>query len=119
MHGLLAVASEVLEDRPTSRVRESLEKIVRYGLRSLHEITITIRLWIVNTFFSKSCWAESRSRSAARAQPASRLVNFAALENPLFILERPSAASGSKSSPPHTLVFAPPTSYHCSDENLV
>ena len=27
-------------------------------------------LWIVNTFFSESCWAEPRSRSAARAQPA-------------------------------------------------
>jgi hypothetical protein len=51
MHGLLAVASQVLEDRPARRIRERLENIVCDHLGRLHDRIITIRLWIVNTFF--------------------------------------------------------------------
>src|ERR1700733_16183345 len=102
MHGLLAVASEVLEDPATRRVRERLEKIVGYGLRSLHgrnhnHVVMDCQYFFFGVVLGRTPLAVSRSRTA----------------------RFPSAASGSKSSPPHTLVFAPPTSYDCSDENLV
>src|SRR6202790_786396 len=41
--GLLAVADQALEDRPTGRVAKGLENIVR---RSVHVGIITMRLWI-------------------------------------------------------------------------
>src|ERR1700722_2922207 len=68
MHGLFPVAGQVLEDRPARRIRERLEKIVRYGLRFLHDGNITIRLLVVNTFFRDHFGPKqivgSRSRAA-------------------------------------------------------
>lgn len=48
VNGLLAVASESLEDGPASRIGEGLEETV-CGVR--HGKTITERLWIVNSKF--------------------------------------------------------------------
>jgi len=45
MHGLLALAGQVFEDRPAGGVGEGFENMVGHGL---HGTFITMWLWIVN-----------------------------------------------------------------------
>jgi len=52
VHGLFAAAGQALEDRPTGRVGEGLENIVRHGL---HVEIITIWLLVVKRLAALGC----------------------------------------------------------------